>query len=165
MLRMKFTSNTAEIKRGIERDKRSIREKTSVDINRSMVAARDQAVKSITEIYNISPAKVAKAFSIISSTPASLAGELVLRGHPLALIGFTALQVAAGVAVDVKYNRKTIAGAFIQRMPASGYVGVFRRIGQGRAIKQLYTVSVPGMFRNPQVQQSVDRVVAATMVA
>lgn len=163
MIRMKFTSNSAEARRSMARDKAAVRERTSSDINKSLFGAKQAAVKAITDAYNIAPAKVDKAFSVIASTPASLAGELILRGHPLALIGFSAVQLAAGVAVDVKYNRKTIAGSFIQRMPLSGYVGVFRRLGQGRKIKQLYTLSVPSMFRNPTVQQAVDKVVTTTM--
>lgn len=127
-------------------------------LNRTIDGARTQAVREIRSRYKVRADVVRKAFATQKATRETLRAVLQASGRPLPLIGFGARQVRAGVSVAIKDGRKVVKHAFVQTIARTGYVGVFqRKPGVARLpIKQLYSISVPGVFMIDDVQAAMN---------
>jgi hypothetical protein len=131
-------------------------------LNRTADGLKTDAGRKIRERYSVTLKALSPAFSIRRATTADLVARVSASGRPLPLIGFAARQNKRGVSVAVrKGSRKTLAHAFIARMP-SGHVGVFMRRGKARLhIDEKFSVSVPGMFGAKEVQAALEGLVRA----
>lgn len=159
MIGIDVRSNTREIIAEVDGQQRDgHRVAIARALNRTVDGARTQAVREIRKIYKVRAETVRKAFTTHKASRESLRAVLTASGKPLPLIGFGARQVKAGVSVDIKKGRKVVKHAFVQTIARTGYVGVFLRKGGNRLpIKQLYSVSVPGIFSVKGVQAALDQ--------
>lgn len=121
--------------------------------SRAMTAARVQAVKSATKIYD---AKSTAIRSSILLKPRD--GIMISRGAPMELFKFKVTPRVPGrgnVQASVKRAGGAIGYAFISAQK-TGNVGVFKRVGKERLpIRQLYSVSSAQMVGEPTVIEEV----------
>jgi hypothetical protein len=134
-------------------------------LNRAIASARDDAEARLSSDLGVSRDIVRRGLAVTEATPQRLFAALTVSGKPTPLIGFGAVQTAAGVTSRFR----TVAHGFIARMP-SGHVGAFRRthVGPGSSglsrrgrnrsqlpIGESFGPSLATAFRRPEVYEPV----------
>ncbi len=156
-----------------------------IAVPRALNKLADQAqvagLREINAIYKIGPRTMERYVRGTIASATRLEATLIAKGAGFPLYVFDPRQVRNGVSVVVKGRRIVILHAFIAVM-RNGHIGVFARgayggksgrrlrptghgisgfqFGMGRLpINELYTLSPPDAFANPQVTQAMnDRV-------
>lgn len=150
-------------------------------INKLADQAQVAGFRAINDIYKIGPRTMEKYARIELAGPNKLEATINVKGAGFPLYAFQPRQTRQGVSVLIKGKRVLILHAFIATLP-NGHTGVFARgayggksrhniaatghgssgfvFGRGRLpINELYTLSPPDAFGNPEVTQAMnDRV-------
>lgn len=134
-------------------------------INRSLVSARAEAVRSVRQEYAIGADAVRKTIVVRIASMANPVGCILSSGSPIALSKFDVSpkrpqggknQTPVTVRVKLAGGRKPIKHAFVAKV-SSGHIGVFIRAGKKRyPIKQLYGPSVPQMLGSEKVSKKIE---------
>ncbi len=144
---------------------RDMKRAVAAALNRTAQGAQAEAVRKIRETYNVQARELRRGFTIKRAYAGKLVAVVHASGKNLNVIGFGARQTAKGVSFAIKAGeRKTITGAFITTI--NGYQAAWMRQKKadgklyGRLpIKAVTTVSVPGMFSNDVIEQSLRSIV------
>lgn len=133
-------------------------------INRSLITARAEIVRSVRKEYVIKAEDVRNTIKVTSASAASPIGRIKSMGGPIPLVKFDASKEnPVRVRVKKTGGKKPIKHAFLQRM-GNGYKGIFIRAGKARyPLKQLYGPSVPQMVGNENVMKSVEEKAIETL--
>lgn len=125
-------------------------------LNKVAAKARTEAVRAITDRYNVKASDVRKMVEIQSATANKLEALIVVRHTKrMPYIKFPAKQLQSGTVVRVRSDRSTIVRhAFIQTMQ-SGHKGVFIRKGEKRRMTRGASV---GKMRQPIVEMAGPRI-------
>lgn len=118
-------------------------------INKTTVTARAEAARKIAAEIRIKVSAVKKGMDLIRASFTRWQAEFGVYGQRIPLFQFGARQLKTGVSyvIDKGAPRKKIHSAFIQTMPSSGHVGVFKRRGLTRyPISQLFGPSLGYLF-------------------
>lgn len=148
-----------------------------VAMPRALNKLADQAgvagFRAINDIYKIGPRTMEKYARVELAGPNKLEASINVKGAGFPLYAFQPRQTRKGVSVLIKGRRVLILHAFIATLP-NGHTGVFARgayggksthriastgrgssgfvFGRGRLpINELYTLSPPDAFSNPDV--------------
>jgi hypothetical protein len=143
---------------------------TVLALNRSIDRAYTEAAREARGVgYNVRIGDIKALLRRNRASAASQIATLTASGKPIPLIKYGARQTSRGVTVQVLNGRKLIPGAFIATMP-SGHTGVYVRDPHAKhkkvkraghtswhalPIRELFGPSVPDMFVNYQVSQSI----------
>lgn len=181
-MRLKTRTNEAEVFADLDRFVARARE---IAVPRAINKLADQAqvagLRAVNEIYKIGPRTMERYVRGTIASSTRLEATLTAKGAGFPLYVFDPRQTRNGVSVMVKGRRIVILRAFIARMK-NGHVGVFARgayggksgkrlrpaghgtsgfqFAKGRTpINELYTLSPPDAFGNPDVIRAMnDRV-------
>lgn len=149
-------------------------------INKVADQAQTAGLRKINDLYKIGPRTMEQYVANTIAIAGRLEATITVKGKGFPLYLFDPRQTKAGVSVSVKGRRFIIPGTFIATMP-NGHTGIFARgayggkganfrsavrtfgrfsFGKGRLpINELYTLSPPDAFGNPEVVQAMqDRV-------
>lgn len=133
-------------------------------INRSLFAARAEAVRAVTKEYVIRAGEVRKVMVIKKAGMSMLVGTVFAVGSPIALSKFDVSPKRPGgkkkkiltARVKKTGGRKPIKKAFISTT-ASGHTGVFIRTSAKRLpIQQLHGPSIPQMLGADSVSKQIE---------
>lgn len=146
-------------------------------LNKSARTAVTGVIKGIRKNYVITSPNARKYGTYIRrAKPGKLEAKINIKGKVLALSYFKASQNSSGVMAQVKKGGGgKITSAFMQEMPSTGHVGVFKRYknknmknkqprpkkrGVGmtkgvRAIEEFYGPSASYMAKNPQIHAQI----------
>lgn len=143
---------------------------TVLALNRSIDRAYTEAAREARAAgYNMRISDIKALLRRTRASAASQIATLTASGRPVPLIKYGARQTSRGVTVQVLNGRKLIPGAFIATMP-SGHTGVYVRDANAKhkkvkraghtswhalPIRELFGPSVPDMFVNYQVSESI----------
>lgn len=164
MIKMSMESNVREIGARINALADGVQNTATLRaINRAVDAVSTEANKEVRKIYRIRAQVVRRAITKKRAFrgQAVLSGAVVFRGKRLNLSDFNARQTKKGVSVQVLVDgpRKVLPGVFIATNTATGFRGVFRRVGKSRyPIKNLKSVSVPQAIGNKIVDAALRKV-------
>jgi hypothetical protein len=152
-------------------------------LNKLLDQAQVAGFRTINDIYKIGPRTMEKYARATLAGAGKLEASINVKGAGFPLYAFQPHQTRTGVSVLIKGKRVLILHAFIATLP-NGHTGVFARgayggksshalrpagrgasgfqFGRGRLpINELYTLSPPDAFSNPDVVQAMnDRVEA-----
>lgn len=136
-------------------------------LNRALDKVATETGREIRKVYNVKQRAIRSALRKRRAHPKSLFARLIVEGVRLGLIEFDARHTrrmsGASVKVKVHGGRKVVSGSFIATNSATGYRGVWRRVGKERyPIVNLRSVSVPQAFSNKVVLEALERVAAET---
>lgn len=149
-------------------------------INSTAKSARREIAEQTKEEYTVKIGSFNKTMKIENATQKYLQATIHTKGSPLPLYGFkrrknTQMEAAKAqvlsdgrlkelVLKDGADNGKDLK-AFVQKIPNTGYVGIFQRMTDSdrkksssekkNAIKQLYAPSIPQMTGNEEKVYSV----------
>lgn len=151
-------------------------------INKVADQAQTAGLRKVNDIYKIGPRTMEQYVSTTVAITGKLEATITAKGKGFPLYLFDPRQTTKGASVSVKGNRFIIPGTFIAQMP-NGHIGIFARgayggkgagfkagsgrsfgrfqfrSGRGLSINELYTLSPPDAFSNPDVVQAMqDRV-------
>lgn len=116
-------------------------------INRALGSGRTVMVRAMAEDLKIRQADLRDAMPIREASLTRMVGSFGASLKLISLFKFGARQTQRGVTANTGRGRKTYAGAFIQRMPKTGHVGVFMRKGRKRLpIRELFGPSLGHVF-------------------
>lgn len=122
------------------------------------------ASREVRKVYNVKARAVAAAMKKFKANMrgTSIVASVRFSGRNLRLIEFDARwsrnMPGASVRIKVQDARKTIPGSFIANHSRTGRA-VFRRVGESRLpIKELRSVSIPGMIRNEAIHAALNTV-------
>lgn len=145
-------------------------------INRTIDRVYTQAVRAITANIPVKATRVRKSMVKRKARPASLAGEIVIKGRRLPLYDFKSREVAGGVRYNMgAYGVRTVEGAFIATMP-SGHTGVWVRYGRMVAgfrrsrhkhyqkIRELFGPSIPHVAEKDATLDRALKIDASTIL-
>lgn len=132
-------------------------------LNRALDKVGTETGREIRKEYNVRQRAVTSALRKRRAHPKSLFARLIVEGVRLGLIEFDARwsrrMPGTSVKVKTRGGRSVVRGAFIAVNRATGYRGVFRRLGKARyPIRNLRSISVPQAFSNQKVLSALDRV-------
>lgn len=145
----------------------------SRSINRTSKSAVVEIARQIAGNVKITQAVVKKGIKVQKATYTRWRAWLDLNTKRIPLIKFRARQIKKGVSYQIKKGggRQRITEPprpFIQTMPASGHVGVFKRHTERTRrlpIVQLYGPSVAGVFEGASgIATDVQRTTAKRLV-
>lgn len=148
--------------------------------NKLAEQAQTAGLREINRVYSIGPRVMERYVTTKLAGNGVFKATLTAIGRGFPVYVFKARQTKAGVTAQIKGRRVLFKHAFIAQMP-NGHVGVFARggyggkgsgfrgtgeaqgrfkFGRGRLpIQELYTLSPPDAFGNPDVVQAMqDRV-------
>lgn len=153
-------------------------------INKVANQAQTAGLRKINDIYQIGPRTMEQYVYTTLASASDLTATINAKGAGFPLYLFSPRPTNKGVTVSIKGTRILILHAFIARMP-SGHIGVFARgaygarathfeatgeafgrfaFGKSRLpINELYTLSPPDAFDNPDVIKAMDDQVALQM--
>jgi len=145
-------------------------------LNRTADAVKTAAGRELRSVYNLKVAAVRAQIGIIRASGTRLVAEVRASGKPIPLYKFaargpnpsrgrgrvTVKVLRAGGRKVVTGKRDLVGQAFIATMP-SGHTGVFQRTGgkaKGgkQAIRELYSISLPGAFTAARVVAAIRKV-------
>ena len=119
-------------------------------INKTAVSARASAARKISAVFRMKISDIKKGIRLRKASSSRWMAELYFYGRRQPLLAFGARQTKKGVSYQIgrTTGRKRADSAFIQTMPSSGHMGVFKRKGMERLpIQELFGVSVGHVFR------------------
>lgn len=155
MIKIKVTLNTPELKREMEKLRRSVVPKVIArGLNRAIDAANTEAVRTISALTKIKQKEIRKRILVKGATPQRLWAELTALPYSPNLKAFRPTQNKRGTAASAWERRKTYRHAFI--MP-SGSV-VTRTTNKRFPIKGLRGPSLPGTFMQKPVLARLETV-------
>jgi hypothetical protein len=134
-------------------------------LNRAIDKVATETGREIRKEYNVRQKAITSALRKRRAHKKSLFARLIVEGVRLGLIEFAARQNRAGTSVKIKVKggRKTVKSAFIAANTATGYRGVWRRVGKDRyPIRNLTSISVPQAFANKTVIAALEKVAVET---
>ena len=152
--------------------------------NRSISIANTEARKRIRQIYNVKAGVISKSVKRKNATKSDLTAAIMASEANIQLAAFSPRQTPLGVTIKIKSNRILIKHAFLHSTTKGAAVfarGKYKggdfdfrkkrnvmgkdfRMINGRPvpidapdmpISQLYTLSVPLMFQEKQVEKAV----------
>lgn len=131
-------------------------------INRSTSAAKTEAVRQVRSEYTARAGTINETIKVTRANTNNLSAKIESRGSSLRMKEFRvnpkkpSPRRRSPITVEVRRgSKKTINGAFVQRMP-NGSVGVYARTGRSRLpIRQLFGPAVPVMLNNDDVVAAV----------
>lgn len=116
-------------------------------LNKLMKKSRTAISKAVRSEYTIKAKDLKRATYIQKANRYKMVAAIIVKGHRIPLMYFSAKQNKKGVSVRIKKStgRKTIRSAFIAVMN-SGHVGVFQRVGKDRTpIDEKYSIDAATM--------------------
>lgn len=137
-------------------------------LNRAAGAARDEAIKSITDRYVVRPSDVRERITLTTAKPEALGIAVTARSGPLSLTYFPHSPEHIGTggrgkpvlrAQVIRGQEKTVPGAFIARI--NGKPRIMIRAGGRTAtnkavIKNVFTVPIANMLGVESVHKAVE---------
>lgn len=135
----------------------------SAALNRTTDGVRTDAVREVTETYDIKAKDVRANIGIKKSNPSTLRASVSGKGSPIPLINFRVTPSKPGrqkpgtvLRASVKRSGgRPIPGAFVAQFK-SGHVGVMQRISKSRLpVRELFGPAVPQMMGEEKVQKEV----------
>lgn len=125
-------------------------------LNRTASSVHTQSNRRIAKLMGTQVGTVKRRVAVIKATTSRWIASLKATGRPFRLVHFKARQTKQGVTAAAWGKRKVYKHTFLATVKAgdAGVQGVFVRQGKKRLpIKQLWGPSVPGTFRQPEVQE------------
>lgn len=135
-------------------------------INRSLEAARTEAVRSVTKEYIITAKEVRNSMPIVKAKPTQLLGTIRSEGNLIPLSKFDispkqppSTKKTVMARVKKGSGRKSVAPAFLARMPGGGqHVGIYKRVGKSRLpLEEKYGPSLPQMLGAESVRDKIEK--------
>ncbi len=137
-------------------------------LNRALDKVATETGREIRKTYNVKAGAIRKALSKRRASGSNLSARMIVEGVRLGLIEFDArwtrkMPIGATVRIKVAGGRKPVRGAFIASNTATGYRGVWRRVGRERyPIRNLRSISIPQAFSNKAVVAALEKHAAET---